>query len=298
MELPVSEAGRKFRKLLQGNGLILAPIVFDPLTARIAEMVGLGAVSLGGYAVGAHLCVTEPLTTLTEMVAISRNVASAVEIPVIVDAGAGYGEPLHVVRTVKEFEKAQIAGIHIEDQVYPKRMHYHRDYEEHTIGEQEMVDKIHFACQARSSNDFIIMARTDTARTHGAEEAIRRGNAYADAGADMVMVFPNNLEDTRIMPKKIKVPLAYVNSPGNRVGRPVLTVKELEEMGYRMLSDSTSVILSGYQSMKKALSDLVQKGTPPLQEDTAMKLRLELENDCLRFPSFYSIERRTTEKKQ
>ncbi len=295
MKLTISEGPKKFRKLLETNELILAPVIFDPLTARIAEMVGYKAVSLGGYAVGAHLFTTEPLTTLTEMAMVAEYVSSAIEIPIIADAGAGFGEPVHVARTVKEFERTGLAGIHIEDQIYPKRMHYHRDYREHTISAEEMVDKIHFACDARRNEDFVIIARTDTLRTVGIEEGVRRANLYAEAGADMIMVFPNSREETEILPKKVRAPLIYVNSPGNRVSRPILGVKELQGMGYKMLSDSTAVLLAAYASVKEALQQYREMGIPPANMETYVKLRVELENECLKLTQYYAIEDKTTE---
>jgi 2-methylisocitrate lyase-like PEP mutase family enzyme len=289
------DGSKRFRKLLEDRELILAPIVFDPLSARIAEMISYKAISLGGYAVGAHLFTTEPLTTLTEMVVAARYVASAVEIPVIVDAGAGFGEPMHVTRTVKEFERAGAAGVHIEDQVYPKRVHYHRDYRERIVSAEEMIDKIRFACKARTNKDFTIIARTDSLKTHGIEEGIRRAKLYVEAGADMIMVFPNTREETEIFPKKVDIPLVYVNSPGNRVGRPIFSVHELQQMGYKMLSDSTSVLLNAYASVKQTLQRYLKTGFPPSDNDTFMKLRAELENDCLRLPEYYSLEEQTTE---
>ena len=121
--------------------------------------------------------------------------------PLIVDAATGFGDPLHVMRTVREFERAGVAAIHIEDQVFPKRAHYHRDYLEHTVSAEEMVDKVRFACQARQDPDFVIIARTDTMRTEGYEEGIRRARLYAEAGADMVMLFPNTAEEAARAPE-------------------------------------------------------------------------------------------------
>jgi len=290
-----SSGALKFRKLLKSNEFIFAPVIYDPLTAKIAEMLGYKALSLGGYAVGAHLGTTEPLTTMTEMVDVARRIASSVKVPLIVDAGAGYGEPVHVMRAVREFENAGVAGIHIEDQIYPKRMHYHRDYKEHIIDAQSMSDKIYYACRARDDKDFVIIARTDSLRTDGLEEAIRRANLYAEAGADMVMVFPNNIEETRVLPKKVRVPLIYVNSPGNRINRPLLSIKDLSDMGYKMLSDSTTVVLAAYASVKRALTDYKKTGKPPGSIEELIQLRTELENECLRLTEYYNIEGKTTE---
>lgn len=291
-----SNGPKAFRELLSSGELILSPGIYDPLSARVAEVLGFKAISLGGFAAGAHLCTTEPLTTLTEMVDLTRSITSACSIPLIVDAGAGYGEPIHVMRTVKQFGEAGAAGIHIEDQVFPKRVHYHRDYKEHVIDSDEMVDKIRYALAARTDSDFVIIARTDSLKTGGLEEGIRRANLYAEAGADMVMAFPNNVDEAKELPKRIKAPLIYVNSPGNRVGRPLFTVDKVREMGYKMLSDATSVILAAAKSAKETLSNYLQNGEPPFETSKYVDLRLELENAYLSLPSYYSIEEKTTEK--
>src|SRR5919197_3391599 len=254
----------RFRRRLRQPGLIVAPICFDPLTARIAAEVGFDCVALGGYALGSHLAVSEPLLTMTEMVDAARRITSVVDVPLIVDAATGFGDPLHVMRTVREFERAGVAAIHIEDQVFPKRAHYHRDSREHTIPAEEMATKIRFACQARRDPDFVIIARTDAMRTHGYEEGVRRANLYAEAGADLAMLFPNNDEEARRAPRDCKVPLNYVNSSGNRVGRPVYNTRELEAMGYKIVSDAIGVIITTYRAVHSMLEQLKKTGSSGL----------------------------------
>src|SRR5215510_13327139 len=126
------------RELLQRGATVAAPGAYDPISARVVQALGFPAVYTGGYMTGAHTSITEPLLTLTEQVEVAQKVAHAVDLPVITDAGAGYGDPLHVMRCVREFEAAGIAGIHIEDQVYPKRASYHRGLE-HIVPMQEFV---------------------------------------------------------------------------------------------------------------------------------------------------------------
>ena len=131
----------KFRELMARPRFIPALGIWDPYTARVAESLGIECVHIGGYQLGAHYVTSEPLLTLTELANTTRYVTSAVRIPVVVDAGAGYGEPLHVMRTVRELERAGAAGLHIEDQIYPKRVHYHKGVE-HVIPREDMVAKI------------------------------------------------------------------------------------------------------------------------------------------------------------
>lgn len=285
----------RLRELIKRPGLIVTPYCFDPLTARIAAELGYECVGLGGYAFGSASAVSEPLLTMTELVDQSRRITAQIDVPLLVDAGAGYGEPLHVVRTVRELEQAGVAGVHIEDQVYPKRAHYHRDYREYTVPAEELVQKIRFACQARRDPDFVIVARTDAMRTEGYEEGVRRANLCAEAGADMVMLFPNSDDEARRAPRDCKVPLVYVNSYGNRVGRPVYRTGDLEAMGYKMDVDAVSVTLAAYRGVRGALEELKRSGLTGLGADEAVTLRKAVE-DTIGLEEHYRIEEQTVER--
>ena len=236
------------RRLIVTPGLICGMNVYDPLTARIAESLDYQVLGLGGFQLGAHLCTREPLLTMTEVMTSARYITQAVEIPLKVDCGAGFGDPVHVTRTVREAEAAGIACIHIEDQVFPKRAHYHKGIE-HAISAEEMTYKIKAAVAARTDPDFVIVGRTDAMQTDDVREGIRRGNLYAEAGCDMVEVFPNTLEEARLVPKEIRSPVVYVNSPVNRLGRPLIPWQELEEMGYKMVLDSATAVIAAAQAV-------------------------------------------------
>jgi 2-methylisocitrate lyase-like PEP mutase family enzyme len=291
MERPTT----RLRKLIERPGLIVAPVCYDPLTARIATELGFECLGLGGYALGSHLAASEPLLTMTEVVEAARRITGATDVPLMVDAGAGYGDPLHCMRTVREFERAGVAAIHIEDQVFPKRAHYHRDYREHTVSAEEMVTKVRFAAQARQDADFVLIARTDTMRTEGYEEGVRRANLYAEAGADMVMLFPNNEDEARRAPRDCKVPLIYVNSSGNRVGRPVFHTRELDEMGYKMDADAISTIIASYRAVRSVLEQLRETGRTGLEQQEAIATRKAIE-DTIGLEEHYQVEEQTVER--
>ncbi|MCJ7684195.1 MAG: isocitrate lyase/phosphoenolpyruvate mutase family protein [Desulfobacteraceae bacterium] len=195
------------RKAIKKNGLVMVTNAYDAFTGRLAQRAGFDMLGIGGYQLGSHLCTSEPLLTLTELVETTREITRSVSIPLTVDCGAGFGEPLHVMRTVREIEAAGAAAITIEDQIFPKRVHYHRDYRERTISADEMVDKVKAMVQARVNPDFVIMARTDAMKTEGFKEGIRRVNLYLEAGAEVVKVFPNTLEEARKAPKEANGPL-------------------------------------------------------------------------------------------
>lgn len=283
-----------FRELLYAPGIIHAPIAYDPLIARIAEKVGFKALDLGGYALGASNCVPEPMLTLTEFADATRRITAAVNIPLMVDAGAGYGDPVHVIRTVQELERAGAAAIHMEDQVFPKRAHYHRGIE-HVIPAEEMCVKLRYAAAARRDPDFVIAARTDAMVTHGFAEGVRRAKLYVEAGADMVMIFPNTAAEAREAPKQIPAPLIFVNSEGNRSGRPIFAVQELEAMGYKMVNDAISAINVVFKSVKELFSQLKAQGRTGMDQKVFVGVRKELE-DTIGLEEFYRIEEETVER--
>ena len=284
----------RFRELLAGPRFILGLGVWDPLSARVGEAFGMECVHLGGYQMGVGSVISEPLMTLTELADITRYTTAAVRVPAIVDAGAGFGEPLHVMRTVKEIERAGAAGLHIEDQIYPKRAHYHRGIE-HVVPREEMVAKIKAAVAARTDARFVIMGRTDAMATDGFAEGVERANLFLEAGADMVMVFPNTLDEARRAPREIKGPVAYVNSEGNRLKRPVFSVREFEDMGYKMGTYPTQLLCPVVQEMKRIVTNLKSNGMSGLPPDKMIAWRKECE-DLIGLDEYYKIESETVER--
>ena len=268
--------------------------IWDPYTARVAESLGMECVHLGGYQLGAHYVTSEPLLTLTELATTTRYITSAVKIPLIVDAGAGYGEPLHVMRTVREIEKAGAAGLHIEDQIYPKRAHYHKGVE-HVIPRAEMVQKIKAAVAARTDPNFVIMGRTDAMRTDGYAEGIERANLYFEAGADMVMIFPSTLEEARQAPREVKGPLAYTNSEGNRLRRPLFSVQEFQDLGYKLSTYPTALLCPVTQTIKSVVTNLLTKGVSGQDPEQMIVWRKEVE-DLIGLEEYYKIESATVER--
>jgi 2-methylisocitrate lyase-like PEP mutase family enzyme len=190
------------RALLSSGRLIYMPSAYDAIGGRLVVSLGFPAVYIGGFVTGGSRCTSEPLLTMDEQVRVAGDVAAAVTVPLVADGGAGFGEPLHTMRTVREFIRAGVAGIHIEDQLYPKRAHYHK-YVARVTPRDEFVAKIDYACRQRAESDpdFVIIARSDACRFEGLQEAIDRINAAADVGADMGLVFPRNDDELRQAPK-------------------------------------------------------------------------------------------------
>jgi methylisocitrate lyase len=287
---------RQLRALLASGEFLYMPSASTPLEGRLAEAMGCKAVYTGGYVTGASRAISEPLLTMDEQVRVAGEVARACSVPLVADAGAGFGEPLHTMRTVREFAAAGVAGIHIEDQLYPKRAHYHANIV-HGIPVADFVAKIKYACRQRDETDadFVIIARTDTCREFGLDEAMPRINAAADAGADFGLVFPRNLDEAAQAPRLSRIPLVWVQSRGNRDGRPIIPINELRQMGYRACIDAQVLLLVALQAQKRALGEILATGSCTLDQPEAMDLRKEIE-DLIGLDAYYRIEEETVER--
>mgnify|MGYP001214796074 FL=1 len=289
------DARKRYRALFEGNEIHIQPAIYDPLVARIAEDVGFKCVGLGGYAMGAHLAVSEPLVSLDEIARITRSVRLVCKLPIMADAGAGFGEPLHVMHTTRVLEAAGATSMHIEDQIYPKRVHYHKAVE-HIIPLDEMLMKIRAAVSARTDPDFSICARTDAMRTDGYEEGIRRARAFMEAGADSIMLFPNNDEETKRAPRDLPgVPLIYVNSTGNKFGRGVYPAQQLQEWGWKFVSDAISTVNVTAHAVREFMTTLKNTGQSGLRHEEVVKWRSEVER-TIGLNELYKIEAETVEK--
>ncbi|HTO50605.1 MAG TPA: isocitrate lyase/PEP mutase family protein [Burkholderiales bacterium] len=287
------------RKLLKRKEFVYMPVAYDALGGRLVESLGYEAVYTGGFVTGGSRCTSEPMLTMDEQARVAGDVANAVGIPLVCDGGAGFGEPLHTMRTVREFIRAGIAGTHIEDQLYPKRAHYHK-YVTHAIPRKAFVDKIRFACRQRerSDPDFVVIARTDTCRFEGLKEAVRRVNAAADVGADMGLIFPRNDEEMKKAPGQAKIPLVYVISRGNRDGRPLPTGPQLADMGYKAAIDALTYLLASFHFAKLAYAEIRRTGGySGLTQEQCIAARHEIET-LVGLDEFYEIEEKTVEKKK
>lgn len=287
--------GARLRQRIARGDLLLMPSCPDPFAARIAEEAGFEAVALGGYAMGAGTTITEPLLTMSEVVELARRITQAVDVPLIVDGGAGFGDPMHSTRTVRELEHVGVAAVHIEDQVFPKRAHYHREYREHLIPADEMATKIAYAVKARRDPSFVVIARTDAMQTDGYAEGVRRANLFTEAGADMVMIFPKTLEEAANAPRDCKAPLIYVNSTGNRTGRPILTTQQLAGFGYAACMDAISVVIAQYMAVQEVMQRFRQSGLAGIDDAAAREARLDIER-LIGLETYYRIEEETVER--
>ncbi|MBI2304090.1 MAG: isocitrate lyase/PEP mutase family protein [Chloroflexi bacterium] len=254
------------RHLLDKPGILAAPGAYDALSALLVQEAGFPAVYVTGSGIAhSNGWPDLGLVTLTEVIDRVGKIADAVGVPVIADADTGYGNAINLMRTVHLFEKAGVAGIHIEDQVTPKRCGHYEG--KSVVPKEEAVKKIEAALEARQDKDFVIIARTDARAVNGFEDAIDRARAYREAGADAVFVEAvQSQEEWRLVPKLVDAPcLANMVKEGKS---PPLTVRQLEEMGYRIVIFAGDIQRAAIYGMREVLKELKEKGSN--MEFTAM----------------------------
>ena len=252
----------RLRALLDSGQTIVAPGAFDPLAARLVEEAGFPAVYMTGFGTSAALLGRPDvgLLTMTEMVDNAARIAACVDIPVIADADTGYGNPLNVIRTVGAFEAAGVAGIHLEDQVAPKKCG-HMDGKL-VIPAEEMAQKVRAAAQARSQAELVIIARTDARAVEGLEGALERARLYRRAGADVLFIeaVVTEAEAAEVARAFPGVPLLFNWAEGGKT--PPISLERLRELGYRIVIFPISTLLAATAAMRRVLREIARAGTP------------------------------------
>src|SRR5271167_1370228 len=267
----MSEAG-KLRARLRQDGMIVAPGAYDGITARLIEQAGFDAVYMTGAGTAATFGYPDfGLLTMTEMVGNAARIVRAVNLPVIADADTGYGNELNTVRTVREYEQCGVAGIHIEDQVSPKRCGHLDDKE--IVPREDWLAKIRAAAYARRDPDFLIIARTDSRAVVGFDEAIARANAALAAGADMAFVeAPQTMEEVAAVPRLVNGPCLLNVVRGGKT--PDLDLREAEAMGYKLAIVPGLLIKSVVGICDRMLAELkaTRRHPPPVKEITVPEM--------------------------
>lgn len=254
---------RRLRQLITAGEPLVAPGAYDALSARLVEQAGFAAVYMTGFGSTASLIGRPDVGLLsgTEMVGNATRIVSAVDVPVIADADTGYGNAINVVRTVRGYEQAGVAAIHLEDQVMPKKCGHLRG--KAVITREEMVGKIRAAAAARTDPDFTLIARTDAAAVHGLDDALDRARAYADAGADVLFVeAPTSEQDIARVAGELRdvAPLVFNWAEGGRT--PPLPLSRIAELGFSLVLFPISTLLAATAGIQSLLETLRIDGTP------------------------------------
>jgi methylisocitrate lyase len=275
---------------------ITAPLVLNPLMARMVEAAGFPAGYLGGGASGYAKVSLEANLNLTEMCQAAIEIRAVSALPLILDGACGYGDPMHMHRTVGMAEAAGFEAIEIEDQLVPKRAHHHVGIE-HMIPLPMMAAKVKEAVAARRSRDFLIVGRTNAMRASTMDDALRRGEAYRAAGADLVLLsMAHKPEQLRAIAERLGGPLMYLAGRGGLAGSG-LTLKELGAMGYKIVADPSTPLLAAFTAWKKVYADLAQDfGSAGTRIDYS-----SVEHEMLKvidIEKLLAVERATVEKGQ
>lgn len=279
----------KLRRRIEDEEILVAPGTYDPLMARLMAQAGYEAVEMNGAGV-TYTTLAMPdlgLVTMTEMVERARRVADACDLPVICDADTGYGNALNVIRTVREFERAGVAAIRLEDQEIPKRCGHFTGKTLVTV--EEMVGKLKAALDTRDDPDFLIIARTDARSVDGFDAALDRVAAYAEAGADIVFVeAPQSVEEFAAIPKAVDVPVLANMIEGGR--SPLLSAEDLQEFGYSVALFANGLARFLTRQAQEFLDILKREGTTePLLERMN---GLDRQNEILGLAAYETLARK------
>ncbi len=250
----------KFRQLLNQPGIIQAPGAYDCLTAKLIQQAGFPAV----YMTGAGTSVAQlgypdlGLATMTDMIANAGSIADILDVPLIADADTGYGGILNVRRTIRQYERAGVAAVHIEDQEMPKRCGHLDDKK--VVSAQDMVQKIRAAVDARTDDDFTIIVRTDSIAVTGWEDAMHRCEQYMKAGADALFVEAlRTPEEVEQVAKNLDIPLLYNFVESGK--SPLLSAADLGKFGFKIVIYPASALLSVTHIVEQVMAQLKETGT-------------------------------------
>ena len=262
----------KFRQLLKTPGIVQAPGAYDCLTAKLIEKAGFPAV----YMTGAGTSVAQlghpdlGLASMTEMVDNAAALADILDVPLIADADTGYGGVLNVRRTVRQYERAGVAAIHIEDQEMPKRCGHLDDKK--VVSTEDMVQKIQAAVDARTDDDFTIIVRTDSIAVTGWDDAMHRCKEYVKAGADALFVEAlRTPEEVERAGQNLDIPLLFNFVESGK--SPLLSASELERFGFKIVIYPASALLSVTHVVEQVMAQLKEKGTTAHLMDSMVSLQ-------------------------
>ena len=251
---------QSIRRALSERGQLIMPGVYDALSAKIAARAGFEVIFITGYSLSATL-LGEPdfgLLTQTEVVSAAQRICSVVDTPVIVDADTGYGNAINVIRTVEDLIRADAGGMFLEDQIWPKRCGHMKGKQ--VIPLDEQLKKLKAAVEARRGGDFFIVARTDSRQALGLKEAITRGVAFKEAGADAVFIeAPESKDEMREIAKQVPGPL--VANMLERGVTPLMGPKELKELGFELIVWPLAPLYSVAKSLTEVYTTLRRDGS-------------------------------------
>jgi 2-methylisocitrate lyase-like PEP mutase family enzyme len=281
----------KLSQLVRGHDLVVAPVALNPIMARMAEEAGFKAIYMSGGSLGWYKCVTEANITLPEMAQVALDMRAVCALPIILDGGGCWGDPMHVHRTIRLTEAAGFQAIEIEDQLLPRRVEHHVGIE-HLVPTEFMVEKIKAALAARTDPDLLIVARTNARRLYGLDEALRRGEAFKQAGADMLFVFARSAEEMRTIGERLPPPL-MIFAPPDGFAEFALSERELAALGFRIAASSGTAFAAMVKAVRQSYQCLAQGRIDPFIGKGNVEKEMKAAMATTGLDRLLEIERRT-----
>jgi 2-methylisocitrate lyase-like PEP mutase family enzyme len=279
------------RDLIKGDELIVAPCALNPMMARIAEDAGFKAIYMSGGSLGWVKCVTEANLALPELAEIAVDMRAVCRLPIILDAGGGFGDPMHVHRTVALSQAAGFSAIEIEDQRLPRRAEHHIGIDR-LIDTAVMVAKVKEAIAARSDPDFVIIARTNSRRVHGLDDALRRAEAFHRAGDDMLFIHTRDAAEMRFVGERLPPPLMTFAPPDGFSTFP-LSRSDLAVLGYRLAASSGTSFAAMYKAVRQSMECLAEDRLDPFLGPGGAETEMKRAHQTSGLDKLLAVERRT-----
>ena len=252
------KATTRLRRLVESDDVVVAPGVYDGLSARLAAHAGFRALYATGGGIARGMGYPDlGLLSLSELVERLANIVEQVDLPIIADADTGYGNALNVRRAVREFERAGVAGFHLEDQTFPKRCGHYDD--KSVVPTREMVQKLRAARDALTDGDLVLIARTDALAVEGMDAALDRAHAYQEAGADVIFVeAPTSEAQIETIARRVSAPKLINMFQGGKT--PLVPVPRLRELGYRIVIIPSDLQRAAIRAMADTLAAIARDG--------------------------------------
>jgi methylisocitrate lyase len=280
-----------FRELIAGDELIVAPVALNPIMARLAAAAGFQALYLSGGSLGWLKCVTEANLALPELIEVALDMRAACPLPIVLDVGGGFGDPVHLHRTLALCEAAGIAAIELEDQLLPRRVEHHAGVD-HLVPTELMVEKISEARAARTDQNLVIIARTNARRVSNLDEALRRAEAFRRAGADMLFVHTRNPDEIRTVAERLPPPLMTFAPVDGFAGFPY-SPSDLAKFGYRLAASSGTAFAAMVKAVRQSYQCLAHGRIDPFLGVGGADAEMKAAQEICDLPRLLRIERRT-----
>ncbi|HUI98127.1 MAG TPA: isocitrate lyase/PEP mutase family protein [Xanthobacteraceae bacterium] len=280
------------KDMIAGDDLVVAPVALTPIMARLAEQAGFKAVYLSGGSLGWLKCVTEANLTLPELAQVAIDMRAVCRLPIILDAGGGFGDPVHMHRTIALTEAAGFAAIEIEDQLLPRHFEHHVG-RENLVSLDLVVKKIEEAVAARTDPNLIIIGRTNARRLLGMDEALRRAEALKKAGADMLFIHARDADEMRTIGERLPAPLMCFAPPDGFAEFP-LKQRDLARLGYRLAASSGTAFAAMHKAMKQSYECLANDTLDPFLGRGGAEREMKEAHKTCDLDRYLQIETRTT----